>query len=55
MKWKSHYIKHISNRDLDVWVVIDSVSKRAFSCASSQEAHAIAAALNALEDEECYE
>jgi len=53
--WRAHYIKHDLNEALDEWMVVHSTTKRSLSGLSSQEAHAIVAALNALELEVCYE
>lgn len=55
MTWKAVYIKHDLNSKMDLWCVQDSVTQRIISGLSSQEAHAIMAALNQLETEVCYE
>ena len=54
MTWIAMYLKHHLNEAMDMWVVTDTHTKRLFSGITSEEAHAIAAALNGLEGE-CYE
>jgi len=53
--WKAVYIKHDLNSAMDLWCVQDLQTKRTISGLSCQEAHAIMAALNTLEQEVCYE